>query len=308
MTTGTGWSKTLTYFEGRWHEGNVPIIGPRTHAAWLCSVVFDGARAFEGVMPDLGLHCARVNDSAKKLFLKPQVSTEKWISLAKEGVSRFDGNTALYIRPMYWAEQEGPWVQAHDPESTCWCLSVYEAPMRTPKGFSITLSPFRRPTLETMPVDAKAGCLYPNNARALFEAHSRGFDNAIVCDMLGNVAELATSNIFMAKDGVVFTPAANGTFLAGITRKRVIGLLRENGVTVIEKTMTYHDFETADEIFSTGNYSKVVPATRISDRTLPFGPVYKKARELYWAFAHSDRSLELTQPSEGNTARVLHHG
>ena len=97
-------------------------------------------------------------------------------------------------------------MQAHDPESTRWCLSIYEAPMRTPKGFSITLSPFRRPTLETMPVDAKAGCLYPNNSRSLFEAQSRGFDNAIVCDMLGNVAELATSNIFMAKDGVVFTP------------------------------------------------------------------------------------------------------
>jgi branched-chain amino acid aminotransferase len=291
LTTGSGWSKTVTYFEGKWHEGNVPMMGPRTHAAWLCSVVFDGARAFEGVTPDLGLHCARVNDSAKKLFLKPVVSTDNWISLAKEGISRFDGNTALYIRPMYWAEQEGPWVQAHDPESTRWCLSIYEAPMRTPKGFSITLSPYRRPTLETMPVDAKAGCLYPNNARALFEANSRGFDNAIVCDMLGNVAELATSNIFMAKDGVVFTPVANGTFLAGITRKRVIGLLRDNGVTVIEKAMTYHDFETADEIFSSGNYSKVVPATRIGDRTLPFGPLYTKARELYWGFAHSDRSV-----------------
>jgi branched-chain amino acid aminotransferase len=105
--------------------------------------------------------------------------------------------------------------------------------------------------------------------------------------MLGNVAELATSNIFMAKGGVVFTPVANGTFLAGITRQRVIGLLRADGVTVIEKTLTYQDFKEADEIFSTGNYSKVVPVTRIDDRTLPFGPLYTKARELYWKFAHS---------------------
>jgi branched-chain amino acid aminotransferase len=138
-----------------------------------------------------------------------------------------------------------------------------------------------------MPVDAKAGCLYPNNARALFDVHARGFDNAIVCDMLGNVAELATSNIFMAKDGVVYTPTANGTFLAGITRQRVIGLLRTAGVAVVEKTLAYQDFKAADEIFSTGNYSKVVPVTRIDDRTLPFGPIYTKARELYWAFAHS---------------------
>ena len=159
--------------------------------------------------------------------------------------------------------------------------------MRAPKGFSITLSPYRRPSLETMPVDAKAGCLYPNNSRSLFEAQARGFDNAIVCDMLGNVAELATSNIFMAKDGVVFTPIANGTFLNGITRQRVIGLLRQNGVSVVEKTLKYSDFEIADEIFATGNYSKVVPATRIGDRKIPFGPLYTKARALYWAFAHS---------------------
>jgi len=282
-----GWSKTWTFFEGDWHDGNVPIMGPRTHAAWLCSLVFDGARAFEGVTPDLELHCARVNDSAAKLFLKPIVASETWVKLAHEGIARFDKDAALYIRPMYWAEKEGPWVQAHDPESTRWCLTIYEAPMRQPKGFSITLSPYRRPTQDTMPVDAKAGCLYPNNARSLFEAHARGYDNAIVCDMLGNVAELATSNIFMAKDGVVFTPVANGTFLAGITRQRAIGLLRGSGVTVVEKTMSYNEFETADEIFATGNYSKVVPATRIGDHTLPFGPIYTKARELYWAFAHS---------------------
>jgi branched-chain amino acid aminotransferase len=287
LPIGTGWSKTWTFFEGDWHEGNIGIMGPRTHAAWLCSVVFDGARAFEGVTPDLDAHCARVNDSAKKLYLKPTVSTEEWVRLAREGIQRFEKDSALYIRPMYWAEKEGPWVQAHDPDSTRWCLSIYEAPMRPPKGFSITLSPFRRPTLDTMPVDAKAGCLYPNNSRSLFEAQSRGFDNAIVCDMLGNVAELATSNIFMAQGGVVFTPIANGTFLAGITRQRVIGLLRENGVTVVEKTLAYHDFETADEIFATGNYSKVVPVTRIGDRALPFGPIYTRARELYWAFAHS---------------------
>ena len=281
------WSKTWTYFEDNWQAGNVPIMGVRSHAAWLCSVVFDGARAFEGVTPDLELHCARVNDSAQKLFLKPTVSVDEWVKLAKEGIGRFDKDAALYIRPMYWAERGGPWIQEPDPDSTRWCLSIFEAPMRKPTGFSITLSQFRRPTIESMPVNAKAGCLYPNNARAIFEARARGFDNAVMCDLLGNVAELATSNIFMAKDGVVYTPAINGTFLAGITRQRVIGLLRQDGVNVVEKTLRYGDFQSADEIFSTGNYSKVVPVTRIDDRPLPMGPLYARARELYWAFAHS---------------------
>ncbi|HEY4977757.1 MAG TPA: branched-chain amino acid aminotransferase, partial [Candidatus Acidoferrum sp.] len=251
------------------------------------SVVCDGARAFEGVTPDLELHCARVNDSATKLFLKPTVSVETWVRLAHEGIAKFPKDASLYIRPMYWAEKGGPWVQEPDPESTRWCLVIFEAPMRVPTGFSITLSSFRRPTLESMPVDTKAGCLYPNNARAIFEARARGFDNAVMCDLLGNVAELATSNIFMAKDGVVYTPAVNGTFLAGITRQRVINLLRQAGANVIEKTLKYNDFSGADEIFSTGNYSKVVPVIRIDERVLPHGPFYTKARELYWAFAHS---------------------
>lgn len=280
-------TRTWTFFNGDWHEGNIPIMGPRTHASWLCSVVFDGARAFESVAPDLALHCARVNDSAARMFLKPLLSAEEWVALARDGIRRFDGQIALYIRPMYWAEKDGPWIQAHDPDSTQWCLCIYEAPMRKPTGFSVTLSPYRRPTQDCMPVDAKAGCLYPNNARALFEAHARRFDNAIVCDMLGNVAELATSNIFMAKDGVVFTPSPNGTFLAGITRMRVMALLREKGITVVEKTLTYKDFQAADEIFSTGNYSKIVPVIRIDDRSLQPGQFYSKARELYWAFAHS---------------------
>jgi branched-chain amino acid aminotransferase len=161
------------------------------------------------------------------------------------------------------------------------------APMREPSGFSITVSPFRRPTLETMPVDAKAGCLYPNNARALNEARARGYDDAVMCDVLGNVAELATSNIFMVKDGTVFTPAPNGTFLAGITRQRVIRLLRETGTTVVETSLKYEQLVESDEIFSTGNFSKVIPVTRIGDRSLQPGTFYRKARKQYWDFAHS---------------------
>ena len=280
-------SRTWTFFAGDWHEGNIPLMGARTHAAWLGSSVFDGARAFEGVAPDLDLHCARVNDSAKALFLKAAVPTEQWLGLVADGMRRFDKNAALYIRPMYWAEQAGALLVAPEPESTQWCLTLYDAPMRTPEGFSITLSPYRRPTPETMPLDAKAGCLYPNNARALKEAQARGFANCVVCDMLGNVAELATANIFLGRDGVVYTPLPNGTFLNGITRQRVIRLLRDADIPVVETTLRYRDFETADEIFSTGNYSKVMPVVRIDGRSLQPGPLYRRARELYWDFAHS---------------------
>ena len=287
MAADQGWSTTWTYFEGAWHEGNVPLWGARTHAIWLGSSVFDGARVFEGVAPDLDLHCARVNASAKTMFLKPTVAVEEWLRLTHEGIAKFPKDTTLYVRPMYWAERASPMALPPDPESTRFALTLYDSPMRKPDGFSITLSPFRRPTLDTAPVDAKAGCLYPNNARAMMEARSRGFDNCLVCDVAGNIAELANSNVFMGKDGVVFTPIANGTFLAGITRRRVIALLRGAGIEVNESVLRYSDFETADEIFSTGNASKVLPITRIGDRSLQPGPLYRKARQLYWDFAHA---------------------
>ena len=282
----TEWSRTWTYLDGDWREGNPPILGPRSHAMWLGSSVFDGARAFEGVTPDLDRHCARVNASAKTLGLEPTVDVETMLGLTVDGVKRFPRDAALYIRPMYWAEQGGYMSVPPDPASTRFLLTIYETPMPPPAGFSVSVSPYRRPSLECMPTDAKAGCLYPNNGRAIMEARARGFDNALVRDMLGNVAETGTSNIFMAKDGVVFTPIPNGSFLNGITRQRVIALLRENGIEVRETVLTVADFLDADEIFSTGNYSKVVPVTRIEDRELQPGPIHNKARRLYWDWAH----------------------
>jgi branched-chain amino acid aminotransferase len=280
-------SNTWTFFEGDWHAGDIRILGPRTHACWLGSMVFDGARSFEGVMPDVERHCARANQSAAVCFLKPVVDVATWIELARDGVKRFAEDAELYIRPMYWAESGPPGGIRHDPESTRWCLCIYEAPLPSARGASITLSPFRRPTRDCAPVDAKATCLYPNNARAVFEAQSRGFDNCLMCDQLGNVAELATSNVFMVREHVVFTPLPNGTFLNGITRQRVIELLRAAGVTVIETTLRYADFSAADEIFSSGNFAKLSPIVRIDDRHLVPGPTYQRARQLYWDFAHS---------------------
>ncbi len=280
-------SVTWTFVDGDWHEGNVPLIGPRSHAMWLGSTVFDGARWFEGIAPDLDRHAARVNTSAANLGLTPSVAAEEIVALARDGFKKFDGKTAVYVRPMYWGEHGGYMGVPADPESARFCLCLYESPMIEPTGFSVTVSPFRRPTYETAPTNAKAGCLYPNNGRAIMEARSRGYDNALVLDMLGNVAETGSSNIFMVKDGAVFTPAPNGTFLSGITRARVIELLRADGMEVVEKTLSVKDFLEADEVFSSGNHSKVVPVKRVENRDFQAGPVAKKARALYWEWAHS---------------------
>lgn len=275
--------EAITYIDGEWLEGNPPLLGARTHATWLSSIVFDGARAFEGVAPDLDRHCKRVVRSAEAFGLKPTMSPEKINDLAWEGVRKFPENAELYIRPMFWAE-EG-WVDP-DPESTRFAMVVYLSPLPAPTGMAVCLSTRRRPAPDMAPTDAKASCLYPNASRALREAAQRGFDNAVMRDGLNNVAELATANLFLGKDGVVHTPVPNGTFLNGITRQRVISLLRDAGVKVEERTVTISDLEAADELFASGNHAKVQPITRYEDRDLQSGPLYKRARELYWEFAH----------------------
>lgn len=277
-----------TFYQGEWQTGNPPIMGPMTHAAWLGSAVFDGARAFEGTAPDLDLHCQRVVNSAGALGLVPSKSAGEILELVADGIAKHPKGTALYIRPMFWGTTG---FVVPDPTSTDFCLSVYENPMPDPGGFSLTVSPFRRPSLEFAPTDAKAACLYPNSARALTEARGRGFDNAIMLDALGSVSELCTSNIWLARDGVAMTPAPNGTFLNGITRQRIIKLLRGAGVEVVETQLGVEDFRKADEIFNTGNYGKVMPATRFETRDLQPGPIYARARELYWDFAHTRAAL-----------------
>jgi branched-chain amino acid aminotransferase len=137
------------------------------------------------------------------------------------------------------------------------------------------------------PVNAKAACLYPNNGRMIREAQARGYNNALVADALGNVAETGTANIFMVKDEVIYTPIPNGTFLNGITRQRVIGLLREAGREVIETTLSFEDFEGADEVFMSGNISKITPVVKFEDVEYPIGSVSKLARDLYWKWAKS---------------------
>ena len=136
------------------------------------------------------------------------------------------------------------------------------------------------------PTDAKASSLYANTTKALREAKNRGFDNAVVCDSHGQVAEFASANLFLVTAaGQVVTPVPNGTFLSGITRARVIALLAAEGVVVEERVVLPAELDSALEIFSTGNYGKVTPCVRYEARTLPIGPVATLARDLYMAFA-----------------------
>ena len=285
MATG---KNILTYFNGTWHTGNVPIINAADHGAWLGSNVFDGARYFNGVAPDLLAHCQRVNDSAKALMLKPSVEANDMVEIIWEGLKQYEADAAVYIRPMYWAIDGDLTAIVPNQESVGFAICLEQIPLAPEsKTVSLTKTKFRRPVLEDAVVNAKAGCLYPNNARMLVEARSKGFSNALVTDAMGNVAETATANIFMVKDGEVFTPIPNGTFLSGITRARHISNMNAAGIKVHEIVLTYADFESADEIFMSGNMNKVTAVTAFEDFQFQIGSVTKKVRDLYWDWAMS---------------------
>ncbi len=286
MATG---KNIRTYFEGQWHDGDAPIMRAADHGAWLGSSVFDGARYFNGMAPDLLAHCARVNRSAKALMLTPTVTPERMVELVREGLQSYAPDSAVYIRPMYWGIDGDHTAIVPQENSTGFAICLEEIPM-APETASVTLTTtqFRRPVLESAVVNAKAGCLYPNNARMLAEAKAKGFSNALVADAMGNVAETATANIFMAKDGEVFTPIPNGTFLAGITRARHIANLRADGVKIHETILSFDDFHAADEVFMSGNMNKVTPVTALDDTQYQIGPIARRARALYWDWAASE--------------------
>ncbi|WP_230374124.1 branched-chain amino acid aminotransferase [Pontivivens ytuae] len=283
MALGT---QIRTWFKGRWHEGNPAILGAADHATWLGTLVFDGARTFEGVSPDLDLHCARVVRSARAMGMEPPVEADEIERIAREGIAMYPDDAELYIRPMMWSAEGAANLIAPDPGSCVFALTIEDFPVPPLGAISLTVSPFRRPRPDMALTEAKAACLYPNNGRMLTEAKSRGFDNALSLDFEDNVAETATTNAFLVKDGVVRTPVPNGTFLDGITRQRVIALLREDGTEVEEASLRVEDFAAADEIFLTGNAAKVMGVKRFEEREMQLGPVTRRARELYWSYAH----------------------
>lgn len=273
----------LTYFNGQWSDGNTPLFGAMDHSVWLGSSVFDGARSIRRQVPDLKLHLERVIRSATSLGMTCPLTVEEMTRLCVEGIGKFPIDAELYIRPLVFGT-EGLLIPV--PEKCRFALTLFDAPMPAFTGFSACLSTLRRADPLMAPTDAKASCLYPNSTRALREARDRGFENAVVCDSKGLVAEFATANIFfVTQNGQVVTPVANGTFLSGITRARVIDLLAREGVAVDERAVHPTELDAATEIFNTGNFGKVTPCIRYESRTLPIGPIATLARERYLTFS-----------------------
>ncbi len=284
--------KGVYFHDGGWRN-EPPLVAAATDLGlWSGSSVFDGARAIGGCAPDLDRHCARLVSSAEALGLSPTLNAEEVLDLCQQGIARLPADRDYYVRPMSLCR--GGTILPETGE-TVFTLAIFDMPMPDPNAGRATLSPFRRPSPDQAPTDSKACCLYPNSQRARREAMGRGFDLAVVLDHDGNVAEFSYANLWLVKDGVAITPTPNGTFLNGITKNRVAGMLRAAGIEVVERTVTVTDLDAADEIFMTGNAGKVQTVTGWEDRELQPGPVFRTALTAY--ARHIEASRLVPRPS-----------
>ena len=273
---------SIVWFNGKWNDGLKPIMSSMSQSYMHGSTIFDGARAYKNSIPDLHKHCERLINSSKIFGLSLPISKEELINLCKEGVTYFENGAELYIRPSIFCD-EGFLIP--EAKSSKLVITIFRAPMPDLSGFTAMLSTYRRPHPLTAPTLAKASCLYANTSLALSEAKSNGFDNVVMRDGEENIVEFGSANLFIVKSERVITPEWNKTFLNGITKQRVISLLKEEGIDVLETRISVDDLLSADEVFSTGNFGKVLPVRKIDKVDFEIGAVCKKAINLYNKYA-----------------------
>ena len=274
--------KSIVWFNGEWNDGSKPIMSSMSQSYMHGSTIFDGARAYNNSIPDLHKHCERLINSSKIFGLSLPASKEELITLCKEGVRYFEDSAELYVRPSIFCD-EGFLIP--DAKSSKLVITIFRAPMPSLDGFTAMLSSFRRPHPLMAPTLAKASCLYANTSLALSEATANGFDNVVMRDGEENIVEFGSANLFIVNAERIITPEWNKTFLNGITKQRVISLLKEEGIDVLETKVTVNDLLSAKEVFSTGNFGKVLPVRKIDQVEYEIGSVCKKAISLYQRYA-----------------------
>jgi len=275
---------SFTFFQDSWHSDNIGVIGPLSHASWLGGVVWDGARAFEGCIPDLQGHLDRLQKSCSALGYPSPVDTGTLSGIVSEGIDKFSKNDELYIRPMIWPDASSGLLMP-DMQSINFSVTVVRMPMPDDYGFSACMSSYRRPPCDATIIDCKAAHNYPLGTKAMIEATNGGYQNAIMLDCNGNVAEFTSANMFAVIDGIVVTPVLNGTFLNGITRQTAIKLLSQLGYELEERTLHPDELDRATEIISTGNYGKIMFVNRFCQKQLGPGEVYKSLKNAYWEYS-----------------------
>ncbi len=255
-----------------WREAKVHVL---THALHYASCVFEGERMYDGEIFKLTEHNERLFRSAEILdftipFTVAQIDEACKQTAAKNG---FDN---CYVRPLAWrgAEQMGVSAQQatiHVAIAT-WEWASYFDPEQARKGIRLTYAKYRRPSPETAPTASKAAGLYMICTISKHAAEKAGYNDALMLDYRGYIAETTGANVFLVRDGVIHTPKPD-CFLDGITRRSVIGLAQKMGFEVVERHIPAEELGTFSEMFICGTAAEVTPVSEVAEHKFQPGNI-----------------------------------
>jgi branched-chain amino acid aminotransferase len=271
------------WFDGQlkpWRDANVHIL---THAMHYASAVFEGVRCYGGKVFALSEHSQRLIDSANILgFSIPWTRDE--IDAAINATVAANGLTNAYVRPIAWrgSEQMGVSAQKTKPHLAiaCWEWGAYFGAEALAKGLRLNIAPWRRPAPYSAPTKSKAAGLYMICTMSKHAAENAGYNDALMLDWRGQVAEATGANVFFLKDNVLHTPTPD-CFLDGITRRTVMGLAKKRGIEVVERVIWPEELETFQQAFLTGSAAEVTPLAEIGPWRFEVGALTRQLASDY---------------------------
>ena len=276
------------WFDGKlvpWREANVHIL---THALHYASSVFEGQRVYNGQIFKLTEHSKRLVKSASILGFELPWSVEE-IDQACKDVLKANALEDAYMRPVAWrgSEQMGVSAQLTKPHLAVavWDWGSYFSEDAIRKGLRLDISPWRRPAPYTAPTQAKASGLYMICTMAKHAAENRGYNDALMFDWRGQVAEATGANAFFVKDGKLHTPTPD-CFLNGITRQTVFELAQRRGIEVIERAIWPEELEDFEQFFLTGSAAEIAPVASAGPWNFEVGELTMQLRKDYLDLAY----------------------
>ena len=266
----------------RWGDANMHVL---SHGLHYASCVFEGERAYGGVIFKGTEHSERLKASARMLDFEIPFSVAE-IDAAKKLVVEKNSRPNAYVRPVAWRGSEMMGVSAQNNTIhlaiAAWEWPSYFDPAERLKGIRLDLADYRRPDPKTAPSLAKAAGLYMICTISKHIAERKGYADAMMLDWQGRVAECTGANIFFIRDGKIHTPTAD-CFLDGITRRTAIDLAKRRGIEVIERRIMPDELTGFAECFITGTAAEVTPVSEIAHWRFTPGAITKQLMDDYTA-------------------------
>jgi branched-chain amino acid aminotransferase, group I len=255
-----------------WREANIHVL---THGLHYGSCVFEGERVYNGKVFKLTEHSERLAASARILGFELPYSVAEIDAATNETVKAM-GFADAYVRPVAWRGSEMMGVAAQSSKIhvaiAVWQWPSYFSPEAKMAGIKLMWAPWRRPAPDMAPTASKAAGLYMICTLSKHEAEAKGFQDALMLDYRGYLAEATGANLFLVMDGKIHTPKPD-CFLDGITRRTVIDLAKARGIEVIERHIRPAELANTQEVFLTGTAAEVTPVGQIGEHTFTPGRV-----------------------------------